>query len=131
MASLRAPMFLRTALTESRIDKLERQMARVISHLGMEVEDAATILLLMSLGLASCSMTGELNPSTQAQLNTALAATCPWMALHPLLPINWPAGARTAFYVMESACPPNYPPTNVAQILAIIAAATTLRPYIR
>lgn len=88
------------------------------------------ISIAAAAALAGCNMAGELNPSTQAQLNNALALACPWIALHPVIPIDWPNGARTAFYTAMQFCPPNPPPTNAIQIAAMIAAAATLAPYI-
>ena len=86
--------------------------------------------VLMSVALASCNIPGELSPDQQQSLASALATTCPFVqALKPLVQGN--SGALTAWWVMEQYCPPNAPPTHVAQVLATIAAAVTLRPYIQ
>ena len=88
------------------------------------------LTLLTCFSLAACNVAGELDPSTQEKLANALRVTCPFVEPLKTVTANAPEGVHTALFVMEAHCPPNSPPTNVYAILAVIAAAVTLRPYI-
>lgn len=91
----------------------------------------AIVAVLAAGALAGCNTLGELDPSTQAKLNHALAITCPFLPAIGQATINSNAAIRGAFYVAEASCPPNPPPSNIYSILAMIAAAVTLGPYHR
>ena len=98
-------------------------------HKTMKMSGAAA---LVSLALTGCTSTGSLNAAATSDLQTALAAACPIVAVIQASPLKLNAYQQAALATLQLACPPNPPPTStVVAVGDLIAAYTTLQPLIK